>query len=108
MFPPFLIPAFAIGYLYRELSIGYFNTCRDLRRMESNSRSPIYNEFGELLEGIVTVRASSAEIRFLDIMLERIDFTTKVRSLDSSCLPPLTNAPSRCGMHTGWLTDGCS
>ncbi|KAG1751897.1 hypothetical protein EDB19DRAFT_1870900 [Suillus lakei] len=31
----------------------YLKTGRDLRRMESNSRSPIFSGFGELLEGIV-------------------------------------------------------
>ncbi|KAF8996876.1 hypothetical protein BDQ17DRAFT_1391964 [Cyathus striatus] len=61
VFPYFLIPAFFIGLAYRELAIGYLNTGRDLRRMESNTRSPIYSDFGELLEGIVTVRAFSAE-----------------------------------------------
>ncbi|KAF8977755.1 hypothetical protein BDQ17DRAFT_1266292 [Cyathus striatus] len=62
-------PAFFIGLAYRELAIGYLNTGRDLRRMESNSRSPIFSDFGELLEGIVTVRAFSAERRFLTIFI---------------------------------------
>lgn len=48
--------------------------------MESNSRSPIFSGFGELLEGIVTVRAFSAERRFMDDLHEKIDVTTKVRS----------------------------
>jgi hypothetical protein len=52
--------------LYRQLAIGYLNTGRDLRRMESNTRSPIFSGFGEMLEGLVTVRAFSAEGRFLD------------------------------------------
>jgi ABC-type multidrug transport system fused ATPase/permease subunit len=65
-FPLFLIPAFFIGMLYRQLAIGYLNTGRDLRRMESNSRSPIFSGFGEMLEGLVTVRAFSAERQFLD------------------------------------------
>jgi hypothetical protein len=60
------------------LAIGYLNTGRDLRRMESNSRSPIFSGFGELLEGIVTVRAFSAEQRFLDNLHEKIDLTTQV------------------------------
>lgn len=77
-FPWFLLPAFAIGLVYRHLAIGYLNTGRDLRRMESNSRSPIFSEFGELLEGIVTVRAFSAERRFLDDLHAKIDVTTKV------------------------------
>jgi ABC-type multidrug transport system fused ATPase/permease subunit len=77
VFPYFLIPAFFIGLVYRELAIGYLNTGRDLRRMESNSRSPIFSDFGELLEGIVTVRAFSAERRFLNSLHARIDNTTK-------------------------------
>ncbi|THU84317.1 multidrug resistance-associated ABC transporter [Dendrothele bispora CBS 962.96] len=78
IFPWFLIPAFLIGFIYRELAIGYLNTGRDLRRMESNSRSPIFSDFGELLEGIVTVRAFSAEKRFLDNLHKKIDLTTQM------------------------------
>ncbi|KAJ7725290.1 hypothetical protein DFH07DRAFT_970902 [Mycena maculata] len=78
VFPPFLFPAFIIGYLYRTLAIGYLSTGRDLRRMESNTRSPIFSDFGELLTGIVTVRAFSAEISFLDNLHSRIDETSKM------------------------------
>lgn len=78
VFPYFLIPAFFIGFAYRELAISYLNTGRDLRRMESNTRSPIFSDFGELLEGIVTVRAFSAERRFLNNLHKRIDTTTKM------------------------------
>ena len=60
------------------LAIGYLNTGRDLRRMESNSRSPIFSGFGELLEGIVTVRSFSAEQRFLDSLHAKVDLTTQV------------------------------
>jgi len=49
-----------------------------LRRMESNSRSPIFSGFGELLEGIVTVRAFSAEKRFLDSLHTKVDLTTQM------------------------------
>ena len=79
VFPWFLLPACIIGFAYRELAIGYLNTGRDLRRMESNTRSPIFSDFGELLEGIVTIRAFSAEKRFLDNLHRKIDITTKVR-----------------------------
>lgn len=65
--------------MYRHLAIGYLNTGRDLRRMESNSRSPIFANFGELLEGIVTVRAFSAEGQFLDNLHCKVDLTTQVR-----------------------------
>lgn len=82
MFPLFLVPATALGFVYRELGLGYLSTGRDLRRMESNSRSPIFSDFGELLEGIVTVRAFSAERRFLDNLHKKIDMTTRVRGAD--------------------------
>ncbi|KAI0003794.1 ABC transporter type 1, transmembrane domain-containing protein [Russula compacta] len=78
IFPLFLLPASIMGYAYRLLAIGYLNTGRDLRRMESNSRSPIFSGFGELLEGIVTVRAFSAERRFLDSLHTKIDLTTQM------------------------------
>ncbi|KIP06892.1 hypothetical protein PHLGIDRAFT_128004 [Phlebiopsis gigantea 11061_1 CR5-6] len=78
IFPLFIFPASIFGYIYRRLAIGYLNTGRDLRRMESNTRSPIFANFGELLEGIVTVRAFSAERRFLDFHTTKIDLTTKM------------------------------
>ncbi|KAF9258420.1 hypothetical protein L218DRAFT_934784 [Marasmius fiardii PR-910] len=77
VFPFFLLPATVFGFIYRELAIAYLNTGRDLRRMEANSRSPIFSHFGELLEGIVTVRAFSAERQFLDGLHKKIDHTTK-------------------------------
>ncbi|KAJ6631472.1 multidrug resistance-associated ABC transporter [Mycena sp. CBHHK59/15] len=78
VFPLFLFPATFIGWFYYTFAVGYLNTGRDLRRMESNSKSPIFSDFGELLQGIVTVRAFSAEKRFLDNLHTRIDLTTKM------------------------------
>ncbi|KAJ7035492.1 hypothetical protein C8F04DRAFT_1221175 [Mycena alexandri] len=73
VFPPFLVPAAIISLMYRFLAIGYVNTGRDLRRMESNNRSPIFSDFGEVLTGIVTVRAFSAEKRFLYNFFNSVD-----------------------------------
>ena len=78
VFPPFIFPAIILGYFYRRAAIAYLNTGRDMRRMESNSRSPVFANFGEMLEGIVTVRAFSAEGRFLDDMYARLDLTTRM------------------------------
>ncbi|PVF92969.1 hypothetical protein CPB86DRAFT_743436 [Serendipita vermifera] len=77
IFPGFIVPGTIIGYCYWKLSSGYLDAGRDLRRMESTTRSPIFAAFGETLEGIVTVRAFSAESRFLDSLHSRIDETTK-------------------------------
>lgn len=78
IFPFFVFPAVIIGYVYYALAIGYLNTGRDLRRMESTTRSPVFSGFAELLEGIVTVRAFSAEPRFLEGMFKKVDLTTQM------------------------------
>ncbi|KAF8579651.1 multidrug resistance-associated ABC transporter [Ramaria rubella] len=76
--PPFILPAVIFGSVYYRLGVGYLNTGRDLRRMESNSRSPIFSNFSELLSGIVTVRAFSSERRFLENLYTQVDTTGKV------------------------------
>ncbi|CDO68600.1 hypothetical protein BN946_scf184996.g31 [Trametes cinnabarina] len=78
VFPLFIFPAVILGYFYRRAAIAYLNTGRDIRRMESNTRSPIFANFSELLEGIVTVRAFGAEQRFLDDLYKKVDLTTKM------------------------------
>lgn len=92
-FPLFIFPVLILGYIYFTLAIGYRNTGRDLRRMESNSRSPIFANFGELLEGIVTVRAFSAEQRFLDDLYKNVDLTTKVTFKDMCSVRAHTEQP---------------
>ncbi|KAJ7187807.1 hypothetical protein C8R46DRAFT_876839 [Mycena filopes] len=77
VFPPFLLPASIIAFLYRSLAIGYLSTGRDLRRMESNNRSPIFSDFGEVLAGIVTVRAFSVEKRFMENFFKNLDKMNK-------------------------------
>lgn len=79
IFPGFLIPGFFLGLAYRRLAIRYLNTGRDLRRMEAASKSPIFSEFQEVLDGIVTIRAFSVERDVLENMHKRVDDTTKVR-----------------------------
>ncbi|KAG8691764.1 hypothetical protein FRC08_010093 [Ceratobasidium sp. 394] len=73
--PSFLLPAALIAWLYYLLELGYVRTARNLK-LESNGRSPIFSSFAELLEGIVTVRALSAEQKFLDVLHRQIDDTT--------------------------------
>lgn len=100
IFPLFIVPATVIGFFYRALAIGYLNTGRDLRRMESNTRSPIFANFGELLEGIVTVRAFSAEQRFLNDHTTKIDLTTKVCP-NTDQINNINVMNIRCGIRSG-------
>jgi len=73
--PAFLVPASVIGLTYYVLTIGYLSTSRDLRRMESTTRSPVFSGFADMLDGITTVRAFSAEKRFLHALHAKLDKT---------------------------------
>ncbi|KAM0755443.1 P-loop containing nucleoside triphosphate hydrolase protein [Meredithblackwellia eburnea MCA 4105] len=76
--PSFIIPAFLIVGAYFSMGVGYVKTSRDIRRMMSNSRSPIFAGFGETLAGIVTIRAFSAENRFQQRLFARVDAFVKM------------------------------
>ena len=71
--PAFILPALVIGYSFYRVVVSYVNTGRDLKRMDSITRSPLFSGFGELLEGIVTVRAFSAEPRFMGEFYKKTD-----------------------------------
>ena len=64
-----VIAAFPIVYLYRA----YLDVQRSLRRLESVTRSPVHQLFNEVLDGVVTVRAYSDGLRFLEICLRLVD-----------------------------------
>jgi ABC-type multidrug transport system fused ATPase/permease subunit len=44
--PRFIPPAILIIAIYVKLSLSYVKCSRDLRRLESNARSPIFSKFG--------------------------------------------------------------
>ncbi|KAH9903343.1 multidrug resistance-associated ABC transporter [Cubamyces lactineus] len=78
VFPLFIFPAIVLGFFYYRVATAFLNTNRDLKRMESNTRSPVFANFTELLEGIVTVRAFGAEQRFLDNLYDTVNLTTGI------------------------------
>lgn len=71
--PSFIVPTFVLGAMNYYVTRGYVRAARDLRRLESVSRSPIFSAFSELLQGISTVRAFAAEKRLLRECTDRID-----------------------------------
>lgn len=56
-------------------AISYIRASRDLRRMESTSRAPIFNGYSEALKGIVTIRAFTAETRLMRTVYQDLDTT---------------------------------
>ncbi|RAK98898.1 putative ABC bile acid transporter [Aspergillus ibericus CBS 121593] len=63
--PGFLIAGIFITLVYVALGAIYLNSSRDLKRLESVQRSPLYQQFGETLNGIVTIRAYGDGPRFI-------------------------------------------
>ena len=63
--PGFLIPGIFITAAYVFLGQFYLYASRDLKRLESVQRSPLFQQFGETLSGVTTIRAYSDERRFV-------------------------------------------
>ncbi|ORX88370.1 P-loop containing nucleoside triphosphate hydrolase protein [Basidiobolus meristosporus CBS 931.73] len=71
--PQFLYAVVAIIFVYVIIAKLYLHTSRDLKRLESVTRSPIYTQFGETLTGVSTIRAFGEEKRFLNDGYSKID-----------------------------------
>lgn len=71
--PGFLFAAVIITLLFSAIGAIYINASRDLKRLESVQRSPLYQQFGETLTGIVSIRAYGDAQRFMVDNHRRID-----------------------------------
>lgn len=71
--PGFLIAVIVVIILYFIVGGLYISSSRDLKRLESTQRSPLYQQFGETISGIITIRAFKDEARFLEENQRRVD-----------------------------------
>ncbi len=71
--PGFLIAGAFISVIYFYIGKFYIRSSRDLKRLESVQRSPLYQQFGETLSGITTIRAYGDERRFIRDNLNRVN-----------------------------------
>ncbi|KAH1572694.1 hypothetical protein KXW83_008601 [Aspergillus fumigatus] len=62
--PAFILMIFPLGYVYLRYQKYYLRTSRELKRLDSVTRSPIYAHFQESLGGISTIRGYRQENRF--------------------------------------------
>ena len=65
-----IVPWFAavilpVGVIFFMVQKIYVSTSRQLKRLESVSRSPIYSHFGETLNGASTIRAFNLQNKFI-------------------------------------------
>lgn len=71
--PGFIGAGVLITCLYWLIGAFYLKASRDLKRIESVQRSPLYQHFGETLAGVSTIRAYGDERRFIRENLQQID-----------------------------------
>lgn len=71
--PGFLVAASLISVLYFLIGRFYISSSRDLKRLDSVYRSPLYQQFGETLSGMTTIRAYGDERRFIRENLTKIN-----------------------------------
>lgn len=73
--PWFAAPLVPLMLVYYVLQKVYRATSRELKRLDSISRSPLYAHFGETLNGLPTIRAYREEGRFNRLVQKLFDET---------------------------------
>jgi len=73
----FLIVIIPMGVIYYYVQRYYLATSRELKRLESVSRSPIYSHFSETLSGINTIKAYQKQKTFITDNEDKLDFNHK-------------------------------
>lgn len=76
--------------IYLDIQSKYRNASRDIRRISSNALSPLYAHFTETLQGLTSIRAMRASLRF------KQDFSVK---LEESIRAQITASAASC-----WLS----
>ncbi|KAG8216833.1 P-loop containing nucleoside triphosphate hydrolase protein [Butyriboletus roseoflavus] len=70
---PFILAALVLSYLYYNVAKVYGQTARDMRRLDSVTRSPLYSMYGETIAGVAILRAFGASSKFLRDMIRCVD-----------------------------------
>ncbi|OQR75813.1 multidrug resistance protein-like [Tropilaelaps mercedesae] len=73
----FLAVIIPVGLLYYGIQVVYIESSRQLKRLESVTRSPIFSHFSETLAGVNTIRAYQYEEVFVQESNNRVDINNQ-------------------------------
>lgn len=93
-----LLILFYAAYLY------YQSTAREIKRMDSITRSPVYAQFGEAINGLSTIRAYKAYDRMVNINGKSMDNNIRFTLANTSTNRWLTIRLESLGGIMIWLT----
>ncbi|XP_020536049.1 ABC transporter C family member 2 isoform X2 [Jatropha curcas] len=93
-----LLILFYVAYLY------YQNTSREVKRLDSITRSPVYAQFGEALNGLSSIRAYKAYDRMANISGKSMDNNIRFTLVNISSNRWLTIRLESLGGIMIWLT----
>ncbi|KAF8842919.1 P-loop containing nucleoside triphosphate hydrolase protein [Paxillus ammoniavirescens] len=70
---PFVTAGLILSFVYYNVAKVYGQTARDMRRLDSVTRSPLYSIYGETIAGVTILRAFGASSKFLRDMIRCVD-----------------------------------
>lgn len=71
---PFVIVLAAILLIFcLKLAFTYLAGAREIKRLESLAKSPVFEQFGSSLSGLITIRAFSKTDTFIDVIYDKIN-----------------------------------
>ncbi|KAF3387432.1 ATP-dependent bile acid permease [Penicillium rolfsii] len=71
--PLVLILAGILFVICMKLSMTYLAGAREIKRLESTAKSPVFEQFGSSLAGLITIRAFSKSETFIEIIYGKIN-----------------------------------
>ncbi len=72
--PIFVVVIVPVTIVFLFVQKVFVDTARQLKRLESISRSPIYSHFGETVAGSSTIRAFERDLEFIKESEDRVDY----------------------------------
>lgn len=70
---PETYPSSVVIVIYYQVGSIYGQTSRDMRRLDSVTRSPLYSMFGEAVSGVAVIRAFGCSTLALQQMMQLAD-----------------------------------